>query len=231
MAYVKGNMLSNCTISEMYFKKLCETRGIVCERISETGAKSPDYRVLIGQMVLITEVKQLDPSNKDREHSKTWGTPQSPGAFSATKRVRDKLAEGYRQVKRLSKDKFPTMIVVYNNAGEWNLLSKFTITTAMFGSYGFMYESKPDQSIELIRRGHFGNRKVTKRTLRSLSAVGVLKSTGKGSEALDLCCYHNPFAKVPIKPNLLAQLASDQFIHPNPHQGRLVPWKPKRIEV
>jgi len=223
--------VSNCTISEMYFEKLCVNRGVVCERISKTNEKIPDYRVLIPPMVLITEIKQLDPNAEDERLSKIWGTPQSPGGHDATSRVRDKLAEGYRQVKRLSEDKLPTMIVVYNNAGEWNLLDKFTISTAMFGSYGFVYGSLPDRSIEEIRHGYLGNRKVTKGTLRSLSAVGVLERTGTGSEALKLCCYHNPFAKVPIEHDLLAKLAIAQFVHPNPHEGRFVPWKPKRIEI
>ncbi|MEJ2702099.1 MAG: hypothetical protein P8Z79_06615 [Sedimentisphaerales bacterium] len=228
---IKGNMVNNCTISEMYFEELCVSRGIVCERITETGAESPDYRVLIQSVVLITEVKQLDPNKEDERISKIWGTPQSPGGHDATSRIRDKLAEGYRQVKRLSEGRFPTMIVIYNNAGEWNLLSEFAITTAMFGSYGFVLESQPDQTIEVRRQGHLGNRKVTKGTLRSLGAVGVLEHTGTGSGALELCCYHNPFAEVPIGPNLLAKLASAQFVHPNPHKGRFVPWKPNQIEI
>jgi hypothetical protein len=126
-------------------------KGVVCERVAETIEKNPNYRVLIPPMELITEVKQLDPNNEHERLSKIWGTPQSPGGHDATRRVRDKLAEGYHQVKRLSGGKFPTMIVVYNNAGEWNLLSKFTITTAMFGSYGFVYELQPDRSIEVTR--------------------------------------------------------------------------------
>ena len=225
------NVVSNYTKSEKYFEKLCMNRGVVCKRIPETIAKSPDYRVWIPPMVLITEVKQLNPNKKDEKHRKTWGTPQSPGAFSVPKRVRDKLAEGYRQVKRLSGGKFPTMIVVYNNAGEWNLLSKFTIKTAMFGSYGVEFESLPDRSIEVIRRGHFENRKVTKETLRYLSVVGVLERKETGSENLELCCYHNPFAKVPIEPNLLAELASNQYCFDDPHKGRDVQWEPKRIEI
>lgn len=216
----------------MYFEELCANRGVGCERISVTrNAKSPDYRVFIRSMELIIEVKQLDPNDEDERLSKIWGTPQSPGAFSVTMRVHDKLAEGYHQVRRLSEGKLPTMIVVYNNAGEWNLLSEFTITTAMFGSYGFVLESQPDQTIEVRCQRHLGNRKVTKGTLRSLSAVGVLEHTETGSGALELYCYHNPFAKVPIKPDLLAKLASAQFVHPNPHQGRFVPWMPKRIEI
>ena len=226
---MKGNVVSERTTSETYFEKLCANRRVVCERISETKAKSPDYRVLIPPMVLITEVKQLDPNDEDERLSKIWGTPQSPGVFSVTKRVHDKLADGYPQVERLSEGKFPTMIVVYNNAAEWNLLSGFTITTAMFGSYGFVLESQSDETIEVARQGHFGNRKVTEKTCRSLSAVGVLKRTE--SETLELCCYHNPFAKVPIEPDLLAKLASDQYGYSNPHQGRYVSWEPKRIEI
>ena len=215
----------------MYFEKLCVNRGVVCERISKTNGKSPDYRVLIPPMVLITEVKQLDPNAEDERLSRIWGTPQSPGAFSVTRRVRDKIAEGYRQVKRLSEGKLPTMIVVYNNAGEWNLLSEFTITTAMFGLYGFVLESQPDQTIEVARQGYQKNRTVEKGRLRSLGGVGVLEHTVRGSREIKLYCYHNPFAKVPIKPELLAKLASAQFVHPNPHQGGYVPWKPKLMEI
>ena len=221
--------MSNRTISEKYFEQLCINKGVVSERIRETNAKSPDYRVLISPMELITEVKQLDPRVEDERHRKLWGTPQSPGGYDATRRVRDKLTHGYPQVKRLSEGRFPTLIVVYNNAGEWNLLSDFAITTAMFGEYGFVLGSKPDQSIEVTRQGHLGKRKVTKETYRSLSAVGVLKCTG--SEALELCCYHNHFAEVPIESKLLAKLASDQYIKPNPHEGKYVPWEPIRIEI
>jgi hypothetical protein len=226
-------VVSSSTISEKYFEKLCTNRGVVCERIPETTAKSPDYRVLIPPMELITEVKQLDPNKNDEKYRKTWGTPhpQSPGAFSVPKRVRDKLAEGYRQVKRLSGGKFPTMIVVYNNAGEWNLLSKFTIKTAMFGSYGVEFESLPDRSIEVIRRGHLGNRTVTKERRRYLSVVGVLERKETESENLELCCYHNPFAKVHIKSNFLAELASNQYYFDDPHEGMNVSWEPKRIEI
>ena len=184
---------------------------------------------MIDSMVLITEVKQLDPNSEDERLRKLWGTPQSPGAFDATRRVRDKIADGYPQVKKLSGDKSPTMIVVYNNAGEWNLLDHFAITTAMFGEYGFVYESKPDQSIEVTRQGRLKNRKITEGRCRFLSAVSVLERTKPGE--IELCCYHNPFAKIPIEPKSLAKLASNQYAMPNPHQGRYVSWEPTRIEI
>ena len=110
------------TISEKLFEQLCVNKDIVCNRIGETNAKTPDYRIVIGPMEIITEVKQLDQRPEDSRHKELWGTPQSPGGFDATNRIQDKLEQGYPQVKRLSKGIFPTMIVIYNNAGEWNLL-------------------------------------------------------------------------------------------------------------
>jgi hypothetical protein len=226
---VKGNVMSKRTISEIYFEKLCLDRGIACERIPESDARTADYRVVIDSAELITEVKQLDPNREDERLREIWDTPQSPGAFDATKRVRKALTDGYPQIKRLSERTLSAMIVIYNNAGEWNLLNGFAITTAMFGDYGFVFESKPDQSIEVTRHGHPGKRRVTEDAFRSLSAVSVLECTGPGE--LRLHCYHNPFAEVPIEPSLLAKLASDQYVKRNPHQGAYVSWKPRRIET
>jgi hypothetical protein len=121
------------------------------------------------------------------------------------------------------------MIVVYNNSGGWNWIDTFTVAKAMFGSYGVVLKLQPDQTIKEIGRGYLGQRKVTKNTFRSLSAVGVLKNTGP--YALELCCYHNPFANVPIEPILLAKLANAQYVHPNPHERDFVPWRPKQIEM
>jgi hypothetical protein len=221
--------MSERTISEIYFEKLCLDRGVTCERILKSDRRTPDYRVVIDSMELITEVKQLDPNREDERLREIWDTAQSPGAFDAARRVREALADGYPQVKRLSEGKFPAMIVVYNNAGEWNLLNDFAITTAMFGDYGFVFGSTPDQSIEVTRQGHLGERKVTEGTFRSLSTVGVLERAGSG--VLGLRCYHNPFAEVPIEPKLLAKLASDQYVKPNPHKGTYVPWEPRRVET
>jgi len=221
--------VSNRTISEIHFEKLCANRGVVCEHIPESTTKSADYRVSLGSTTLITEVKQLDPNDENKKFGEVWGTPQSPGAVAPSDRVQGLLDDGYSQIKRSSEGKWPTMIVVYNNSGEWNWIDTFTVAKAMFGSYGIVLGLQPDQTIDEIGRGYLGQRKVTKDTFRSLSAVGVLKHTGL--DVLELCCYHNPFANVPIEPILLAKLANAQYIHPNPHDRGFVPWEPKQIET
>lgn len=221
--------MSNRTISEVHFETLCANRGVVCERIPESVAKTADYRVSLGSTTLITEVKQLDPNDEDRKLAEVWGTPQSPGAVAPSDRIQGLLDDGYSQVKRSSEEKLPTMIVVYNNSGAWNWIDTFTVAKAMFGSYGIVLGLQPDQTIDEVGRGYLGQRRVTKNTFRSLSAVGVLDS-GNSAE-LKLFCYHNPFANVPIEPAVLANIANAQYVHPNPHERGFVAWEPRQIET
>lgn len=221
--------MSNRTVSEDYFETLCANRGVVCERIPESVTKTADYRVSLGSTMLITEVKQLDPNDEDKKLGEVWGTLQSPGVVAPSDRIQGLLDDGYCQVKRSSEGKLPTMIVVYNNSGAWNWIDTFTVAKAMFGSYGIVLGLQPDQTIDEVGRGYLGQRRVTKNTFRSLSAVGVLDS-GNSAE-LKLFCYHNPFANVPIEPAVLAKIANAQYVHPNPHERGFVPWEPRQIET
>lgn len=217
------------TESEERFEKLCSTRGIGCARIPETAKKTADYEVSLGPLILITEVKQLDPNEEDKKLAPVWGTADSPGAVAPSDRVQGLIEDAYPQVKSSCEGKRPTMIVVYNNSGYWNWIDTFTVAKAMFGSFGIVLGLQPDQTIAVAGQGYLGHRKVTKDTFRSLSVVGVLKHTGTNGIHLD--CHHNPFAHVPIEPSSLSQLADIQYIHPNPHDRGFVTWEPKRIET
>jgi hypothetical protein len=185
--------------------------------------------VSLRSLNLFAEVKQLDPNDADRELAKVWGTPQSPGSVGPSDRVQALLADGYSQIKRSSEGKWPTMIVVFNNSGQWNWIDTFAVSKAMFGSYGIVLGLQPDQTIEVTGYGYMGERKVTKDTFRSLSVVGVLKRTQSDGVALE--CYHNPFAHVPIAPSVLSDLAEKQYVHPNPHDRGFVQWEPQKIET
>ena len=183
----------------------------------------------LSQLTLITEVKQLCPNGEDNKLSEVWGSPGSPGAEAPSNRVQGLLGKGYPQVKRSSEGKWLTMIVVYNNSGPWNWIDTFTVSKAMFGSFGSEYGLKANHSIAVTGHGYLGQRKVTKNTFRHLSVVGVLERVGAKSIALN--CYHNPFAKIPVEPTLLKTLADEQYIHTNPHDRGFVPWEPKRIKT
>lgn len=76
--YFKRNEVSNRTVSEIQFEKLCANRGVVCERIPESITKSADYRVSLGSTTLITEVKQLDSNDKDEKLGEVWALRNLP---------------------------------------------------------------------------------------------------------------------------------------------------------
>lgn len=221
--------MSNRTTSEGLFEKLCFARGVGCTRIPETTEKTADYRVSLRSLTLIAEVKQLDPNDKDEKLAEVWGTGESPGSVAPSNRVQALIEKGYPQIKLSSERRWPTMIIIYNNSGDWNWIDTFTVSKAMFGSPGVVLSLQPDQTIAVAGQGYLGQRKVTKDTFRSLSVVGVL--TRVRADVVSLECYHNPFANLPVEPSLLADLAEAQYLHPNPHDRGFTPWEPKKIET
>lgn len=221
--------MSLSTISERLFQQLCSQRGVACARLPQGTVKTADYRVSLASVTLITEVKQLDPNDEDKNLAPVWGTPNFPATVAPSDRIQGQLEEAYPQIKRSGEGKWPTMIVVYNNSGPWNYIDSFTVAKAMFGSFGFVLGLQPDQTIAVTGHGYLGERKVTKDTFRSLSIVGVLKRLEHDVMGLD--CHHNPFATVPIDPTLLTVLANEQYIHPNPHDRGFVQWAPRKIET
>jgi len=215
------------TISEKLFEKLCSDRHVGCARIPESIEKTADYEVSLGPLKLITEIKQFDPNEEDKELEEIWGTPESPGVLAPSNRAQGLIADAYPQIKASSRGDRPTMVVVYNNSGDWNWIDAFTVSKAMFGSFGITLGLRSNQNIDVIAQGYLGNRKVTQSTFRALSVVGVMKQKGPNDIYLD--CYHNPFANIPISPESLSLLADAQFIHPNPHERGFVTWEPKAI--
>jgi hypothetical protein len=217
------------TVSETLFEQLCANRGVECERIPEGTNKTADYRVCLESVNLVTEVKQLDPNDEDRKLEPVWGTASSPGAVAPSDRVQGLLGDGYPQIKRSCEGKHPGMIVVYNNSGSWNWIDSFTVVKAMFGSFGIVLGLQSDQTIDVTGHGYLGERKVTKDTFRSLSVVGVLRRGENGGLQLD--CHHNPFAAIPVDPAMLSRLATNQYLHRNPHDRGFIPWAPGQLET
>ncbi len=217
------------TVSEQLFERLCSAQGVKCVRISEGRDKSADYEVSLGSTTLIVEVKQLDPSAADKELESLWGQKNSPGAIAPSIRVQHLLADAYPQIKTSSCGLKPTMVVIYNNSGAWNWIDSFTVSKAMFGSFGIKLGLDNEEKIAIIGQKYVGKRKVTKSSFRALSVVAAIKDSASGVQHLD--AYHNPFAMVPISPNVLSQLATAHYMHPNPHECGIVSWEPQIIET
>jgi len=215
------------TVSEDLFELLCAQRSVACSRIPRDSGRTADYRVTLRQQQVVVEVKQLDPSPEETDLRRTWGTPRSPGALAPSDRIQGLLLDGYAQIKRSSQAALPAMIIVYNNSGPWNWIDSFTVSKAMLGSYAVVVGLHANREMDVVGSGYLGQRTVTKNTLRSLSAVGVIQQRGIDTVTLD--CYHNPFASIPIDEASMSRLADLQYIHPNPHDRGFVPWEPKKI--
>ncbi len=95
--------------------------------------------------------------------------------------------------------------------------------------FGINFGFRNDRKIVITGQKYMGNRKVTHSTLRALSVIGVMKQDNQ--DAIQIDAYHNPFATIPVEPKLLCGLATEQFIHPNPHGKSIVNWEPIRIEI
>lgn len=103
------------TISEIYFEKLCIQKNIPYSRIPESTKKAADYFIYLNKQPLVVEIKQLDYNDQEKKLLKTLS--DYPGCEAPTKRVQGLLKDGYPQIKNSSEGIYPSMIVIYNNAG------------------------------------------------------------------------------------------------------------------
>ncbi|MCX5904275.1 MAG: hypothetical protein NTV89_12580, partial [Proteobacteria bacterium] len=220
------------TKSEQLFERLCETRGIAWRRIPEGETKTPDYEITISSVDVLVEVKQLDENDEDRRvNAASLRDEDTPGMECPSERIRHQIAEAYIQLKSCYRAGLATGVVLYNNAGFLNYIDGWTVTKAMFGDYGYRFgmPAPSGGAIVPLGAGFMGKRKVSRNTCRALGFVAVLKETSQYGLGLEV--YHNPFAAVRLEPSRLSQLATDQFIHTNPHDSNYVRWQPTRIEV
>lgn len=226
----QGSMVTELTISEQLFESLCSGKGISCRRIPAGLSKTPDYEIVLGLQRVAVEVKQLDENDEDKRINRALDAGQVTGGFTPpTARLRKQIAESYRQLKAVARNEQPCLLVIYNNSGVLNRIDAFTVTTAMFGSFAVHLGRTTKGNVEVIGQGFMGKRKVTRNTCRRLSAIGILKDARSGSLRLEV--YHNPYSVVAIPPATIASLADMQFMHPNPHSGSFVTWKPQQIEA
>lgn len=217
------------TKSESLFADLCAARKVPCVRIEEGINRTADYEVTLDRLSVCVEVKQLDVNGADRRAKEKMKAGYVAGAVAPTRRVRDHIAKAYNQLKACCKRGHPCLIVLFNNAGTLSYIDSFTVTSAMFGGFGFRLALDDSQTIRVSGRGFLGGRKLTRNTCRGISAVCVLESSGP--QGLRLTAYHNPYATNPIEPTVLAFLATSQLRHDDPHTGHFVPLLPRVVEV
>ena len=195
------------TVSELLFEDYCDWAGIDWNRIKKKdGAKTPDYELVIDGRTIITEVKEFEKNKDEQESYRLLGERgygkvlnEEPGD-----RVRKKIRKSSPQIKALTADCHPGMLVLFDDGQIAGHLAPYHIMTAMYGLE--LVEMAVPREISIkpyIADRRFGpKKKMTEETNTSISAIGALVVTAPDL-ILKLHIYHNAFAAVPVDPILL----------------------------
>ena len=204
----------SATYSETLFEEYCQENHIVCTRVSVNSERSPDFRIQIGQTLVVCEVKQIDMNESDRKVLATVNAG-IPTNFYVVNRVRSKLKDVSAQLKDAALAGIPTMVVLYNNSPVHDYTGYPDVLQAMFGRKSSIVTFSASQGSGPVVSPPFfgGNRGLGTGQNTSVSAVAALKRDS--ADQLQLCVYHNPHSRVPLDPAVLSEVAAVQPVVPD----------------
>ncbi|OFV97582.1 MAG: hypothetical protein A3H28_12715 [Acidobacteria bacterium RIFCSPLOWO2_02_FULL_61_28] len=221
------------TESEQLFESFCAARQLSFQRIQECDGKSPDYRLCLQDTEIIVEVKQIEPNAEekqllnmppeewDAENVYHWGIPGD--------RIRKKIADALPQLKALSREKVPTLLVVYDVVKVWpELADDYAVKVAMYGIESALISSAvaPEGGARILRRWYGPRRRLTSQHNTTLSGIAVMASRD-GAE-IGMRVYHNYFAANVLPKTKLILPGILQFELEAEPEGRFPDWKPIR---
>ncbi|MBL7187978.1 MAG: hypothetical protein ISS70_16770 [Phycisphaerae bacterium] len=204
------------TISETLFESYCQKHAICHSRIpTESDKRTPDYEIILKENLVISEVKQFDPTQEEvhlqkqlEEHGSTEVFGGKPG-----QRASQKIIDGTKQLRLLAKDKYPTLLILYNNVPITNRhVDPYAIKTAMYGLEEVVFAVPEETSVApwVSDRRFGGRRRVTPSHNTTLSAVAVLYvNHNVGTPYLHI--FHNIYAALPVNPEWLRNPETQHF--------------------
>lgn len=214
------------TLSEYLFERFCGERGIPCSRIPEGSIKTPDYELFPDTTPVVVEVKEIEPAEEiesDRVMAERgWGNVLShtPGG-----RVRAKIAACSPQIKARTQGRFPSILVVSDEARAMGHVEPYNIRVAMYGLEQILINVPPPGHGAPYETGmtYGPKRKMTPEHNTSISAVASLFMTAR--DVIELFVYHNRHARVPVPPTLLEPHGVRQFELGDPIPGQIADWQ------
>ena len=175
--------------SELLFEKLCDRKGIKWRRIKEDSeyGKKPDYLILIKGQLIVVEIKQFDPSERDK---KIWDNFRKGiiefFAIKTKYEIADKIRSGKKQLKPFSVR--PTLLILMDNTGGISSLEGSHLYEAMHGFNGILSSNRTTY----------------------LSAIGRLKFLLL-EEKGELDIFYNSNTTNSLDPSILKSLARKQY--------------------
>ena len=203
------------TISETLFEELCKGCGVRFDSIpTATGRRSADYRVWLDQTEVITEVKQINSGDYERNLlASAAGDDTSAISSNVHVRIRRKLDKAWKQLNNVAGGILPSLFVLYDNTRGLSGLDSEDFLNAMHGDEKIkILFSKTNGRI--VRVFHtFGPRgKLGETFNQSVSAFCRLMLGSNGEPFLVV--FHNEFATNPLPIELTKLIARRQFIRP-----------------
>jgi hypothetical protein len=204
------------TLSEQLFERFCVEHRLLYERVataSERHERRPDYRIVGHEGGRIfAEVKQFDPTAEETDAiaQERRGEIVVRGGVPGA-RLRDAIANANAQLRAMSMEERPGLLVVYNNVwGARYHTEAYAVLTAMRGLDIVPVVVPPDLSHSpMFLPMRPGPKKTLTTTANThVSAVAVLNA--RDGEELVLNVFHSKHARVPLRP---AELAGPAFTH------------------
>ena len=222
--------MSQKTISENLFEKFCNQNGIKWEPIKtapEEGKKTSDYFIYPSNQKVIAEVKQIDRNAEELERERKIKRRELNVRTSTPgKRVGKKIRDAYPQLKSISEDKYPCLLILYNNVPHsFDLLDSYNIKIGMYGleQITFAVPRNPNRTPYIADKSFGSKRSLTTRDQNTtLSALAVIYEPSENNLSLDI--YHNVHAKIKLRPEYLNGLKVKYFTLEEKEPGVFQDW-------
>src|SRR5688572_28213326 len=101
------------TISERYFERFCERRGIAFTRLPEGAVKMPDYEILVEGIRIAVEVKQIEPNAEDRDILAQAAHGEAASYWVDMSRARQSIRDAIKQLRAYVNGGRPAVVVLY----------------------------------------------------------------------------------------------------------------------
>ncbi len=169
------------TIGEKEFERFCAQHGFTLHKVKEQENKTPDYELLIGDIKIIVEIKDLEPNEEEKEadnHRRThnwavWGS-NSPGT-----RIRYKIEEAKEQLRTSVKGNEPTLLILYDaRPPVIKGISPYEMKVAMYGIETFHLAVPKDYRPPMLTGHKFGKNSKLRPNKMIISAQLEFLKTG-----------------------------------------------------
>jgi hypothetical protein len=216
------------TYSEMLFEEFCSKRKIKFNKISPEEKRTPDYRVFIFGNEIIAEIKQIDMNPEEKqEYDKLKKGGIAVGSNTIGKRVGKKITDANQQLAKLTSGRLPSICIIYDNTPLGYHTDPDNIRFGMYGLPTAIIAKSTDRSFRSsIIDWIFGkNRRMTRNTNTSTSVVAAMFREIDDSEHPPyLVAYHNVYAKIELKSEILAKIGVRQFTLSEDTEGKYQEW-------